>query len=237
MDVETAEAITSHRHVVVNGQTYDNSDPDPSGRDILNLAGLAPASEHQLILIRDNRTHLIELDDKIELKAEGGAVFRAFRDDRAYSWTLDEIGQVWCAETLEVDELISLFSIAPDDELVLERGAEPDVVLQPGGSVSFAEPGTEHIVTRRKRPEFLLVSVFTTAGVFPAEGALRVTPETLVSAVLARAAKKLELTDTADWVVTVDGRDINPAATFAQNALSGTVELNWSPREGGGGDA
>jgi len=237
MDGETAEAISSWRHVVVNGRTYDSSDPDPSGRDILNLAGLAPASEHQLILIRNNRTHLIELDDKIELKTEGGAVFRAFRDDRAYSWTLDEIGQVWGAETLEVDELISLFSIAPNEELVLERGAEPDTVLQPGGSVSFAEPGTEHIVTRRKRPEFLLVSVFTTAGVFPAEGALRVTPDILVSAVLARAAKKLGLTDTTDWVVTVDGRDINPVATFAQNALSGAVELNWSPREGGGGDA
>lgn len=237
MDSETVEKTNSWRHVVVNGKSYDNDDAVLSGRDILGLAGLKPATEFQLIQVRNNRTHLKGPDDKIDLKAEAGSVFRAFEGDRSFSWTLDEIGQVWGAESLEVDELITLFSIEPDHELVLEREDEPDIVLQPGGSVSFAERGTEDIVTRRKKPEFVVVSVFTTAGVYPAQGSVRVKPEELVSTVLEKAAKKLDLKDTDNWVVTYDGRQINPALSFAQNTLSGTVELDWSPPEGGGGNA
>lgn len=237
MDGETADKIESWRHVQVNGQIYDNDDPVVSGRDVLGLAGLKPSTEFQLIQVRKNRTHLKGADDKIDLKAESGSIFRAFEGDRSFSWTLDEISQVWGAETLEVDELIELFSIDSDHELVLERGDEPDIVLRPGGSVSLAERGTEDIVTRRKKPEFVLVSVFTTAGIYPAEGAVRVKPDELVVAILEKAAKKLDLKDTESWVVTYDNREINPALSFAQNALIGTVELDWSPREGGGGDA
>lgn len=236
MDREMAELTASRPLVVVNGTTYDIDDPRPTGRDVLNLADLKPATEHQLILVRMNRTRLIGADDKLDLSAEQGGVFRAFRGDRTFSWTLDEVGQVWGAEVLEVDDLIALFGTG-DKELVLEREDEPDLVLRPGGTVSLAERGTEDIVTRRKQPELILVTVFTTAGVFPAEGALRVTPNTLVEDVLRRAARKLNLQDTMGWVVTADSRDIDPGKSFAQNGLSGTVELNWSPREGGGGNA
>jgi hypothetical protein len=237
MDGETTELMASWRHVTVNGQVYETDDAEQTGRELLTLAGLAPASEYQLILIRNHRTHLIGLDDKIDLKAEKGRGFRAFEGDRSYSWTLDEIGQVWGAPTLDVDELISLFEIRPDKELVLERDDEPDVVLRSGGVISFEEKGAEHIVTRHKKPEFVLVTVFTTAGIFPAQGAVRARPDELVSTVLERAAKKLDLKDTATWVVTVDGRTINSTMTFAQNGLTGEVELDWSPPEGGGGRA
>jgi hypothetical protein len=235
MDGETGDALTSWRFVTLNGETYETADQVQDGRDLLGLASLEPASEHVLITVRKNRTRLIGLEDKVDLKVEKGAVFRAWLGDRAYTWTLDEIGQVWGAETMEVDELVSLFSIDDDKELVLEREDEPDVVLQPGGVISFAERGSEDIVTRRKRPDFVLVTVFTTAGVFPAQGALRVRAESLVSEFLERAARKLDLQGTETWVVTFDGRDINPAQTFAQNALTGVVELDWGPREGGGG--
>lgn len=231
------DALTDWRQVVINGNSFKTNDQKQSGRDLLGLAGLSPASEFVLVLVSQNRTRLIGLDDKVDLRVEKDAVFRAFESDRVYTWTLDEIGQIWGTETLEVNELIGLFSINEDQELVLEREHEPDVVLRPGGSVSFAQRGTEDIVTRRKRPDVLLVTVFTTAGVFPSEGALRVPPDTLVQNVLERAARKLDLKDTTNWVVTADGRDIDPSRSFAQNGLTGIIELDWSPREGGGGHA
>jgi hypothetical protein len=79
--------------------------------------------------------------------------------------------------------------------------------------------------------------VLTLSGVFPMEGALRTDGSELISSVLAKAAKKLNLTDTSGWVVNVAGRDINASLTFAQAALSGVIELEWMPREGGGGNA
>ncbi|MFG1375194.1 multiubiquitin domain-containing protein [Xanthobacter oligotrophicus] len=237
MDGETAELTANRHQVTVNGQVYGTDDAEQTGRELLTLAGLAPASEYQLILVRANRTRLIGLEDKVNLKTEKGAVFRAFEDDRSYSWTLDEIGQVWGAPTLDVDELTSLFEVTPNNELVLERHDEPDVVLRPGGVIFFEEKGVEHIVTRHKKPDVVLVTVFTTAGIFPAQGAVRAHPDELVSTVLERAAKKLKLQDTSTWVVTVDGRTINSDLTFAQNSLSSAVELDWSPPEGGGGHA
>ena len=77
MDAEPAELLASWRQVTLNGQIYQTDDAEQSGRELLTLAGLAPASEFQLILVRSNRTHLIGLDDKVDLKAEKGAVFRA----------------------------------------------------------------------------------------------------------------------------------------------------------------
>lgn len=85
------------------------------------------------------------------------------------------------------------------------------------------------------RPAHLEVSVITTSGVFPRHGEQHVQPAETVDDVLRKAAHALHLTDTSGWVVTSDGREINPAVSFAQNGLAGTVELHWGPREGGGG--
>lgn len=224
--------------VDLNGAIYENDDQIVSGRDILGLGGYAPATEHVLIEILKGRTHLVGPDDKIDLKAHAGARFRCALGDRAFTYTFDEVGQVSCEETIEVNELAAIFTVAEDKEMVLERDDQPDVILRPDGVVSFGPAGVEDIVTRKRRDhEFVTVTVFATAGVFPAEGALRVKAETLVSNVLARAAHKLHLTDTAAWIVSIDGRDIDAALSFAQNGLSGHVDLDWLPPEGGGGDA
>lgn len=237
MDAELNETSANWRQLVVNGVTFEANDAEMTGREILVLSGKAPASEHQLILLRNNRTRLIGLDDKVDLKAEPGVVFRAFPGDRSYSLTFDEVGQVWGTDNIQVDELASIFQVDPRKEMVLEREDQPDLVLISGGVVSLTDQGTEEIVTRHKKPDFVLVTVITTAGFFPAEGAVRVRPEELVGDILRRAAKKLDLRDTETWVASFNGRDIDPSLTFAQNALSGAVELDWNPREGGGGHA
>nr|WP_314524959.1 multiubiquitin domain-containing protein [uncultured Brevundimonas sp.] len=226
------------RVVDLNGSSHENEDPILSGREVLAFGGFAPATEHVLVEIWKGRTRLVGADDKVDLKARPGARFRSAQGDRAFTFTFDEIGQVWCEETIEVNELAAIFTVPADKEMVLERDDQPDVVLRTDGSVSFGPSGVEDIVTRNRRDhDFVTVTVFATAGVFPAEGALRVKADTLVSDVLERAARKLHLTDTAAWIVSIDGRDINVALSFEQNGLSGHVDLDWLPPEGGGGDA
>lgn len=82
---------------------------------------------------------------------------------------------------------------------------------------------------------FVLVAVYTTSGAYPREGHKREKATEIVAEFLQKAAHALHLTDTNGWVATVDGRDINPAQTFAENHLTGTVTIHWGPREGGGG--
>jgi hypothetical protein len=220
----------------VNGTDVEFSDDIVTGREALTRSGNIPASEHQLILVHDRRTRLIGTDDEIDLKKNKGGSLRAFLSDRSYGFTVDEIGQVWGAEEMEVDEFISIWPPRDGYHWVLERDDEPDTVLVPGGLLSFGENGVEDVVSRKDaHHDKVLVTVVTTAGTFPAEGAKRYPASTPIAEVLADAARKLQITDTETWIVTVAGRDVNATLTFAEAGLSGEVALEWGAREGGGG--
>lgn len=216
----------------VNGQDVPLRDPTPTARDLLLGAGRKPPSEHQLISVDGGRTRHCPHEDNLP---DGARRFRAFEGDRLFAFTVDEVSQVWGEDTAAVSELLEIFGVADDHELVQEREGQPDVVLAADGEVEFGPKGVEDLVTRRRRHDKILVAVLTTAGVFPSEGNLRVEPATLISEVLERAARRLGLTGTEGWVVTADGRDLDPNQTFSQNGLSGTVTLNWHAPEGGGG--
>lgn len=230
----TDDEVRDRFEIPLNHTPIHFRDSRITGRQALVAASLTPPSEHQLILVRNRRTHLIGIDDEIDLRS-GGAL-RAFPGDRSYTFTTDEIGQVWGAATMAVDELQAILELPEDRELVLERDNVPDTVLLAGGTLSFEPGGVEDILSRpRQVDETVLVTVFTTGGTFPAEGAARIPATTLISEVLARAAHKLGLADTATWVPTVDGRSLVASASFADNGLTGTVEIEWNPPEGGGG--
>lgn len=222
----------------VNGEVIAFNDPIIEIREALNRAGLTPASEHQVILVEKRRTHLMQTEDKLTLAEHPQGYLRAFRSGESSSFTVDEIQQVWGTEEMETDEFYSIWSPPRGHDWVLERSSEPDIVLRPGSTINFGPKGVEHIVSRPHHgAEKVLVTVLTLSGVFPAEGALRVDSTETIASILDKAAKKLELASTSNWVVSVGGRDIVPSQTFAQANLSGTIEIDWMPREGGGGHA
>ena len=87
--------------------------------------------------------------------------------------------------------------------------------------------------------QFVEVSISTTAGFFPAEGFDRVPANQKVEVQLRKAQNKLNIRDTAGWVATVTldsgKRQIDVSKTYRENGLSGKVEIDWGPSEGGGG--
>jgi hypothetical protein len=87
--------------------------------------------------------------------------------------------------------------------------------------------------------KFVAISISTTAGFFPAEGFNRLPAHQPVKVELERARSKLEIRDVAGWIATVAGpagkRVIDPEKSYAENSLSGEVEIDWGPSEGGGG--
>lgn len=88
-------------------------------------------------------------------------------------------------------------------------------------------------------PNFVAVSISTTSGFYPEEGFDRVPVHQKVGVQLEKAAKKLGIKDTNNWIATVSGpggkRQIDPDKTYLENRLSGEVEIDWGPSEGGGG--
>lgn len=87
----------------------------------------------------------------------------------------------------------------------------------------------------RKDEQQIEVSVVTTSGTYPLEGSDEVPIHQPVKVVLEKAQKKLEITDTAGWIVTAGGNTIDPTKSYADNGLKGSVTLDWGPKEGGGG--
>ncbi|MDE0837283.1 MAG: hypothetical protein OSA84_13130 [Akkermansiaceae bacterium] len=83
------------------------------------------------------------------------------------------------------------------------------------------------------------VSIATTAGFFPTEGFNRVPADQKVEVELGKAKHELKIKDTAGWIATVIGpagkRELDPSKSYTENNLSGKVEIDWGPKEGGGG--
>ena len=80
------------------------------------------------------------------------------------------------------------------------------------------------------------VNIITPSGIFPSDDTLQRAPEDKsVETVLAQAQAALKITDTKDWIVRVDERHINPHETFKHLGLRCIVDIDWHPREGGGG--
>ena len=83
------------------------------------------------------------------------------------------------------------------------------------------------------------VSISTTAGFYPAEGYNRVPSHEKVEVELEKAGLELNIKVADDWAAKVNGpsgmRAIDPAKTYLENELSGKVEIDWGPEEGGGG--
>lgn len=79
------------------------------------------------------------------------------------------------------------------------------------------------------------VAIATTSGFYPETGFIEVPANQKVEVELKKAAKALNLTDTSNWVAKVAGRTIDPDQSYAENQLSSEVEIDWGPREGGGG--
>jgi hypothetical protein len=85
------------------------------------------------------------------------------------------------------------------------------------------------------KPHHLLVAIVTTAGAYPAEGFDEVPENQPIRVELDRAARELKLTDTTRWVAKFGGKELDVEKSYAANGLSGSVEINFGPPEGGGG--
>lgn len=96
---------------------------------------------------------------------------------------------------------------------------------------------TEQHQNSHANANFVEVAVGTTSGFSPTDGYEQVPVHQKVKVQLDKAAKVLNLTNTDGWVATVNKQPINPDLSYQENNLTGTIEIDWGPHEGGGGNA
>jgi len=82
------------------------------------------------------------------------------------------------------------------------------------------------------------VAVLTTSGRWPATGFEKVSLNEKVRHVLQQAAQHLHLAGTDGWIATVGPQTLNVDESFRANGFTGgDIQIDFGPRQGGGGRA
>ncbi len=138
----------------VNGVTVKFSEDMPKGEHILDKADLKPVSDYVLIQLRSHSSQSVGLDATVDLRAEETEVFRAFKSDRIFLFTLNGHGYEWGADKVPEPELRVICHVREDEVLVLERHGN-DIDLKPNDVLDLGQAGTEHLHTEKR-----LITVF-----------------------------------------------------------------------------
>lgn len=95
----------------------------------------------------------------------------------------------------------------------------------------------KHNGNGENKENFVQVAVVTTGGSYPDEGFTKAPSKQKIRIFLAEAARNLKIADVSNWVARVNGKEIDPEKSYEENGLTGDLEIDYGPREGGGGDA
>lgn len=134
---------------VINAVPVSFKDATPTGKRMLEKAGLTPPGDHVLIQLLGRSSRSIGLDETVDLRAAGTEKFRAFVSDRIFRFTFNQHGFEWGASTIAEAELRDIAGVRDNEVIVLERdGADTD--LGPTDVIDLGGEGTEHLRTEKK---------------------------------------------------------------------------------------
>ena len=131
------------------------ADPVPSGRQILEKAGLFPSTEYLLFAwMKNGALEAIRLDETVDIFDRGVEKFIAFRSAQVFLFVLNDRRFMWGAPTILGRVLKELAGVDPATHGVwLERRDEADCLVADDESVSLTDETLERF---RTAPSFLL---------------------------------------------------------------------------------
>lgn len=140
----------------VDGKAIESTDTVLSGRQIRQAAGLAPASDHVLIMIGQGTSQSIGLDETVDLQNDEPPCFVSFRSDRVFSLTINERGFEWGAEEISESDIRAYGNIPGDQVLILDsKGDRP---IEEGDAVRLKAKGVERIVSKTAEKICIIVN-------------------------------------------------------------------------------
>ena len=120
------------------------TEPVLAGGRILDDAGFRPVEDYVLIQLLLPGTRSVGLDESVDLRGKGSEAFRAFKSDRIFRFTVDDVGYEWGVAKITEPELRRIAVVDGDRTLVLERDGKA-IELAADDIVELAESGTERL--------------------------------------------------------------------------------------------
>lgn len=148
-------AVRSYRIEVggenLNFRQVEIEDSMPTGRQILEEAGLAPVDEHSLFAILPSGDFEdVRLDEPFDLRDKGAERFVAFRSDRDFRLTLNDREIRWGAATVSGATLYILAGSPQGQAVFLDARGGEDRLIESDELIDLASPGVERFVTTRR---------------------------------------------------------------------------------------
>ena len=105
----------SRLKILVNDKQFVIDDPVPTGRQILDLAGLRPVEEHLLFqFLLAGQLEEILLDETTDLRKPGIERFITFKSDRSFRFLIDGRQFEWGASEISGFQLKKLAGVDPE---------------------------------------------------------------------------------------------------------------------------
>lgn len=135
----------------LEGLTFRNidvPDPFPTGRQILDSAGLDRRGDYLLYaLLASGDFEDVRLDEAVDLRSKGAESFIAFKSDRDFKFALNDRQMAWGRPELLGNVLYDLADASPEEAIFLEvRGGE-DRLIEPDDRINLDAPGIERFIT------------------------------------------------------------------------------------------
>jgi len=134
----------------LNERLLDLTDPVPTGRQILQTAGVHPVAEYSIYaILTAGEFEDLRLDETYDLRGRGAERFVIFRTDRAFKFTIDDRQMQWGKPSITGKILKELAGVPTDTyDVYLEvRGGGQDVLIRDADLIDLNQPGIERFIT------------------------------------------------------------------------------------------
>ena len=134
---------------------FETSDPKLSGRQIAELFGAAPASEHLVFELDElSHPHEISLKEPAQIKTTGDSRFIVFKSTVSYRFSVDECIYEWGDKSISGPVLDALFvPEGSNDRVWISHRDRPDELVG-NGKIDLSDDGLERFYL--KEQEWLL---------------------------------------------------------------------------------
>lgn len=132
-------------------QPYTISDPVPTGRQIMEAAGLTPAKDYMLFAILPGGDFEdVRLKETFDLRERGVERFVAFAGDRVFKFCLNERQLSWGLPSIQGSQLYQLADISDEFAVFRDVPGGTDLLIDPADSIDMTQPEVERFITAAK---------------------------------------------------------------------------------------
>jgi hypothetical protein len=138
----------------LEGLTFRNidvPDPVPTGRQILDSAGLDRRGDYLLYaLLASGDFEDVRLDETVDLRGKGTERFIAFKSDRDFKFALNDRQMAWGCPELLGSVLYDLAEASPEEAIFLEVRGSEGRLIEPDDRINLDTPGIERFITAQR---------------------------------------------------------------------------------------